>query len=396
MKLSEINNITLWFLGRLFVVLLFLVGLNEVYKQTSWQSDVQKYSRVRNRIDSAFASGDVIYLGESSNTSFNPWTDTLNQSIGDFLQLYLGENKKVEQITHEGYHPGIFLEMLNLAPDLSVRSASEMKTIVLGVNMRTCGPSAMFSGNEASNQREALFYSNRPPLMTRVFMGLHFYDNRNELERERLKMQWWRTKDLPIKEKTLMNWNTQLAGNFDTAIHPDIKHMSGAYIKEFGFIIDDQNQRLLDLQKIALVCKQKNWNLVFHILPPNRYHAERLFGDKLLSIMDANYEFLKSKFSQWGVTVVDNYYLPEANQLNAENKGSFYTDQWYPTEHYNSVIRRAIAENIVKTMLNESPRSPNWQAIQNRVSSSLKQNNYPNWSIVMPLSDSLIKTGIQR
>jgi hypothetical protein len=112
--------------------------------------------------------------------------------------------------------------------------------------------------------------------------------------------------------------------------------------------------------------------------------------------MDANYEFLKSKFDQWGVTVVDNYYLPEANQLNSQNKGSFYTDQWYPTEHYNSVIRRAIAENIAKNMLNESPRSPNWQAIQNRVSGALQQNNYPNWSIVMPLSDSLIKTGIQR
>ena len=160
MKLSEKRNIVVWFWGRLLVVLLFLLGLNEVYKQTSWPSDVQKYSRVRNRIDSAFASGDVIYLGESSNTSFNPWTDTLNQSIGDFLQLYLGENKKVEQITHEGYHPGLFLEMLNLTPDLNSVSGSK-KTIVLGVNLRTCGPTAIFSGNEASNQREALFCHSR-------------------------------------------------------------------------------------------------------------------------------------------------------------------------------------------------------------------------------------------
>lgn len=400
MKLSEIYNIAMWFLTRLFVVLLFLVGLNEVYKLTLWSSDVQKYSRVRNRIDSAFAAGDVIYLGESSNTSFNPWTDTLNQSIGDFLQLYLGDNKKVEQITHEGYHPGLFLGMLNLAPDLSGSStsgsASGKKTIVLGVNMRTCGPTAMFSGNEASNQREALFYSNRPPLITRIFMGLHFYDNRNELERERLKVQWWRTQELPIKEKTVKIWNEALAKNYDSALHPDIKHMAGAYIKEFGFILDEQNQRFLDLQKIIHVCKQKNWNLVFHILPPNRYHAERLFGNKLLSIMDANYEFLKTQFEKWGVTVVDNYYLPEANQLNAENKGSYYTDQWYPTEHYNAVIRRAIAENIAKTMLNESSRSLSFQANRQKVSAALEQNNYPNWSIVMPLSDSLIKTDILR
>ena len=185
-----------WLLHRMIGVLVFLIGLNEVYRHTRWEQDVREFSRVRNRIDSAFNSGADIYLGESSNTSFNPWTDTLNESISDFLQYYFPE-RKIEAVTHEGYHPGLFRQMLELLPTLPKDS---VRTIWLGVNLRTCGPSAIFSGNEASNQREALYYSNRPPLLTRIFMGLHFYDNRNEKERERLKFQWWRTRELNIRE----------------------------------------------------------------------------------------------------------------------------------------------------------------------------------------------------
>lgn len=379
-----------WFFTRLLIVGTFLLALNEIYKTTLYPKDVQKFSRVKNRIDSAFALGDIIYLGESSNTSFNPWTDTLNESIGDFLQLYIQDGRQVEQITHEGYHPGLFLKMLNLAPE----DGQSGRTVILGVNMRTCGPTAMFSGNEASNQREALFYSKRPPLLTRVFMGLHFYDNRNELERESLKVQWWRTQKLPVAEETVMHWNERVAQNYHSELSPEIKAMAGAYIKEFGFILDDENQRVKDLKEIVKVCKDKGINLIFHVLPPNRYHAKRLFGEKLVNIMDANHDFLMERFKQWGVETVDNYFLKEANQINAANKGSYYTDQWYPTEHFNAQIRRAIAENISARMLKKSPESQEFQAIKTSVFSQLKQNNYPNWSIIMPLSDSLIRTDI--
>jgi hypothetical protein len=384
------KKIGVWFFTRLIAVMAFLLVLNEVYKSTLYPRDVQKFSRVKNRIDSAFALGDIVYLGESSNTSFNPWTDTLNQSIGDFLQLYIQDGRRVEQITHEGYHPGLFLKMLNLLPE-DVQSG---KTVILGVNMRTCGPTAMFSGNEASNQREALFYTKRPPLLTRIFMGLHFYDNRNELERESLKVQWWRTQKLPVPEKTVMLWNEGIAQNYHSELSPEIKAMAGAYIKEFGFILDDENQRVRDLKEIVNICKGKGLNLIFHVLPPNRYHAKRLFGEKLVNIMDANHDFLMERFKQWGVETVDNYFLNEANEINAVNKGSYYTDQWYPTEHFNAHIRRAIAENIAARMLKKSPESQEFQAIRTSVSAQLKQNNYPNWSIIMPLSDSLIRTDI--
>ncbi len=409
-----ITRIFYWFLPRMMGVLLFLVLLNEVYKVTRWERDVQEFSRVRMRIDSAFNSGADIYLGESSNTSFNPWTDTLNESISDFLKLYFPE-KKIEAVTHEGYHPGLFKAMLNLLPNLPSDST---RTLWLGVNLRTCGPSAIYSANEASNQREALFYSRRPPLLTRIFMGLHFYDNRNEKERERLKFQWWRTQDLNVREglkapfPTALQWIDAIARNYDTTLKEDIKGMMGAYIKEFVFALDAENERVRDLKEISEICKQKGWRLVFHILPPNRYHAAHLFAEgptnqvsgvmdsigvnknnlryelppnPLTAIIDHNYQVLRRLFFDWGVEVVDNYGLPEALAENAAHKGAYFTDQWYPTEHYNSVIRLAIAEQLAFQELEGD--SAAWLARKQRVRSQLRQNNFPNWDIIMPLSD---------
>lgn len=399
-----------WFFPRLLGVLLFLGALNYVYVNTRWENDVRQFSRVRNRIDSAFNSGADIYLGESSNTSFNPWTDTLNESIADFLQDYFPE-RKIEAVTHEGYHPGLFKQMLALLPTLHKDST---RTIWLGVNLRTCGPSAIFSGNEASNQREALYYSNRPPLLTRIFMGLHFYDNRGEKERERLKFQWWRTRELNGPEgskapyNTTLDWIDAVSHNYDTRLPEDIKGMMGAYVKEFAFVLDEENQRVQDLKEIVAICKSKGWRLVYHILPPNRYHAAWLFTpqnpavrvndsliesdlrhelppSELLELIDYNYSFLRRKFSEWGVEVVDNYHLKEAMVANAAKKGSYFTDQWYPTEHYNSVIRLAIAEQLAFQELEGD--SVAWLVRKQRVRSQLRQNNYPNWDIVMPLSD---------
>ncbi|MDA9214252.1 hypothetical protein N9P12_03595 [Bacteroidia bacterium] len=52
-----------WALSRLMVLSGFFFILNLVYTETLYPLDIQKYSRVRNRIDSAFKEGDIIYLG---------------------------------------------------------------------------------------------------------------------------------------------------------------------------------------------------------------------------------------------------------------------------------------------------------------------------------------------
>lgn len=385
-----------WFFLRLLIGVILFFVLNFIYERTLYPSDLKKYSSVKTQIDTAFQDGDIIYLGESSNTSFNPWTDTLNQSISDFLQLYI-PNKKVKAVTHPAYHPGLFLKMLELLPDGDISK----KVIVLGVNMRTCGPSAMFSGNEASNQQEAVFYSKRYPLLSRVFMGLHFYDNRSGLEMERLKFQWWRTQDLSSVSSysSALNWmesvNTQMGLD---RIEPHLKDsfqldqissMMGAYIKEFAFVLDENNQRLKDIKAIVDHCRKRNVRLIFHILPPNRHHAQMLFGNELIEIMDKNHQFLVKKLQGWDTEFIDNYNLKEATEKVAvpldyqkyytDFTGSRFTDQWYPTEHYNQTIRQKIAESIAVRAFGVT-----------QTAIELEQNNYPNWEVVMPLSDPKI------
>lgn len=393
---TELVAILKWFFLRLLIGAVLFFVLNFIYEKTLYKEDLKQYSSVKTQIDTAFNTGDIIYLGESSNTSFNPWTDTLNQSISDFLQLYI-PNKKVKAVTHPAYHPGLFLKMLELLPEGDVSK----KVIVLGVNMRTCGPSAMFSGNEASNQQEAVFYSKRYPLLSRIFMGLHFYDNRSGLEMERLKFQWWRTQDLSSVSSynTALSWMESVISKMDIdRIEPtlrdsfqldQISSMMGAYIKEFAFVLDEKNQRILDLKAIVTHCKKRNVRLIFHILPPNRHHAQMLFGKELVQIMDKNHQFLVKQLQEWDAEFIDNYSLREASEKVAvpvnyqkyytDFSGSRFTDQWYPTEHYNQTIRQKIAESIAVQAFGVT-----------RTAIELKQNNYPNWNVVMPLSDPQI------
>jgi len=349
-----------------FATVLFFIA-NYFYAKFQYEKDVVKYSRVKNQIDSAFHLGEIIYMGESSNTSFNPWTDTLSQSISDFLQLYL-PNKKITAITHEGFHPGLFREMLNLLPQ-----DGKNRTLVITLNMRTCGPSAMFSGNEASNRQEALFYSNRLPLLTRIYLSLHNYDNRNSNEMERLKFQWWRLK--PLNEKgftnnfpTVKKWleyeaNTQLTQQF--------RQVADAYIKEFAFILNDNNDRVIDLDQIVKICNQKNTHLVFHLLPESRDYARYLFDSTLLQYMDYNALFLATRYRKMGVTIIDNYLKSRSTQ---------YTDQWYPTEHLNAELRKMIAKSIAEKISSQPLKE-----------FDLKQNNWPNPEIKQPMADTLLR-----
>ncbi len=379
--------------SRLIVVLVILIGFNVLYKKEFYDADVQKYSRVKNRIDSAFHNGDIVYLGESSNTSYNPWTDTLKESISDFLQLYI-PSQKVEAVTHESYHPGLFKQMLNLHPNnrglFEFMAMHQDQTIVLGVNIRTCGPTAVFSGNEASNQQEALFYSKRPSLLTRLFLSLKYYDHRDALEMGRLKFQWWRSIDISgdgsvgdtfriaNKYKTAKRWIDDLAADQRPALPVQVKNMADAYVKEFAFLLDDDNVRVQDLKEIVAICNKLSVKLIFHILPPNKQYANALFNHgELIQYLDYNYLFLKKRFSEWGVTVVDNYNLPEANE-----KVSRFTDQWYPTEHYDAAIRKAIAKSLVNVIEGQNSRTIK-EVFPTR-------NNEPNFNIKMPYSDSLI------
>jgi hypothetical protein len=301
------------------MLLRLLVGVVVFFAANFWyvssglyRQERAKFSPMAAKLDSAFGNGDVVYLGESSNTSFNPWTDTFGYSVSEFLQMYLPQNR-VRGVSHDGYHVGLFSQMLGLMPEHWADSGR--KTVVITVNMRSFGPSAMFNGNEASNQQEAIFYSHRTALLNRVYVSLHHYDNRDSREMERAKTQWFRTKDLRIGggagqhygsthggrglesagekwfyHNTVKWWLRDLqwqfapvSGDADLA---RVMPMAEAYLKEFAFLLDEGNPRVKALDAIVAKCKQEQVNVVFVLLMPNFDHAHRLFGEELTQLMD--------------------------------------------------------------------------------------------------------------
>ena len=403
--MAWIKDIAPKMLLRLAVGVLVFFAANMWYVSSGlYKKERMKFSPVASKLDSAFLNGDVVYLGESSNTSFNPWTDTFGYSVSEFLQMYLPQNR-VRGVSHDGYHVGLFSQMLGLMPTHWSLQVPK-KTLVITVNMRSFGPSAMFNGNEASNQQEAIFYQDRWALLSRMYVSLHHYDNRDAREMERAKTQWFRTRDLRLNggagyhygvthgdgrmvpkgeeffyHNTVKWWLRDLqrqfapvSGDADLA---RVMPMAEAYLKEFAFLLDDQNPRVQALDAIVEKCKREQVNVVFVLLMPNFDHANRLFGKELVDLMNYNMDFLRKRFEGWskeynkgvfhvGYVDVQRAYATDhlAAYLNGNSDdvgvgtegnpsfdwagGQHYTDQWYPTEHVDAHIRQFIAQKTAK------------------------------------------------
>ncbi len=349
-------------------VILFFVA-NFFYAKFMFARDVKKYSPLKPVLDSVYKTADIIYLGESSNTSFNPWTDTLSQSIADFIQGYM-PFKKVGSISHESFHLGLFRKILVLYP------RDSQKTIIVTLNIRAMSPPSVFSGTEARNQQEALFYSDRLPLLTRIFLSLHYYDNANASEREREKMRTWRTRSIKLGQgswETARDW--MYANNKFNDKHPvptKLRDMSDAYIKEFGFLLDAHNPRVQDLRAMIAFAKANHIPILFHILPENLEYARALWGQQLVQYLEYNHGYLLHMLQKENMEYVDNFAIA---------RGVDFTDQWYPTEHFNTRIRRLIALSLAQK-LNPAGPFPNLHYMKN---------NYPNMSITFPVADTLLR-----
>jgi len=323
---------------------------------------------------------------------------------------------------------------------------------VITVNMRSFGPSAMFNGNEASNQQEAIFYSHRTALLKRVFVSLHHYDSRDAREMERAKTQWFRTKDLRLNggagnhygnthgdggmvskgeeffyHSTVKWWLRDLqrqyapvSGDADLA---RVMPMAEAYLKEFAFLLDEENPRVRALDAIVSKCKREQVNVVFVLLMPNYDHANRLFGEELTQLMDYNMDFLRNRFAGWekeynkgdfkvGYVDVQRMYsdcrLGEYLQGVSEDVGigtvgnpcfdwaggQHYTDQWYPTEHVDAHIRQFIAKKTAEKILEFQYRDRIQTGVTKPMVPEIKPsvNNQPNWNIKMPLADTCLQS----
>jgi hypothetical protein len=268
---------------------------------------------------------------------------------------------------------------------------------------------------------------------------------------ERAKTQWFRTRDLRLDNSTngrhygithgdlvskgeecyrhntvkwwLRDLQRQFAPVSGDADLARVMPMAEAYLKEFAFLLDEENPRVQALDAIVAKCKQEQVNVVFVLLMPNFDHAHRLFGKELTQLMDYNMDFLRKRFAGWEkeynkgdfkVGYVDvqrlysDYRLGEYKQGVREDvgigtvgnpcfdwaSGQHYTDQWYPTEHVDAHIRQFIAQKTAEKILAFQYRDRIQTGVTKPMVPVIKPsvNNLPNWNIKMPLADTCLQS----
>jgi len=356
----------------LFIALLFAL-CNVFYARFFWTEELKKNAPLALEVEAVSDSADVLYFGESSNTSFNPFTDTLTQSISQFLQGYLPA-QRVRDITHSGYHSGMFLALMRLIPE-----SSPVRTVVVTMNLRNCGPAAIHTTLEPYMQKQKVYYSNRPPLVSRLFLSMKYYDNRDSMERERLKFRAWRTEDISypgVKHQyhTARDWYDAVKYPDEAGVNRRKRILADDYIKAFAFVLDENNPRMADFDAMVKLAANRGWKLVFNLVPENMEYAGLLLGDALLAQIRHNRDFLLNRYQGKGATVVDNLELA---------MGSEFTDQFWTTEHVNGRVRQACARNVAETILGKAPHEL-----------LLQQNNWPNPAVLQPMADTLL--GLKR
>ncbi len=314
----------------LFGLLLAMIWHYEssnAYKQYLWAEADQVFQveKVKNC--------DVVYTSASSNFS-QAAHDQDYRKISQMMEAQL-DGKSVEAFNIPGSHAGTHKLLLNLIPE-----NSRIKTAVVTVNMRSFGLDWQCSELETPQNKRNVMYNNRPALLNRFLVSLNAYDNKSQIEREQEKLDLWETTPLPFEapRSNVKQWfELEKWGDW----RQPKRQLADQFIKQYAFVLDDKNPRITDFEAIAALCKERNWELVFHILPENMERTVELVDQDLADLMQQNAAWFTTKFQKEGITVVNNIsLLPD----------SCFTDRDFPTEHYNDLGRMAIGKEIAKAI----------------------------------------------
>ncbi|NUM31955.1 MAG: hypothetical protein HUU47_06490 [Bacteroidetes bacterium] len=327
------NNIII----KITTIAVFAVALNYFYTFTFWRKELKNEAPDLLKLQRIADSCDILYFGESSNISYNPLTDTIKTSISGLIAEKL-DGKILGDITHEAYHAGIYLPLIK-----RISNKNKVKSIIVTLNLRTLGPPCVHSGLESALQKQALYYRNLPPLIIHLWAALNNYDNQTEYERDYNLWKQWANDKLEVKGidfnyLTVKQWCE--AEKFrlpDGTENMEKRTLADHYVKAYGFVLNERNVRINDLDNIVNHCKNKKIKLFFNLLAENTQYADSLAGHTLVELMRYNRDYLMKKYNNMYVTTIDNLEKVE---------GKDYTDQNWTTEHYNYKGRNAIAANV--------------------------------------------------
>jgi hypothetical protein len=326
---------------RIALLAIILVGLNAVYARWFYEGDIQEHSAIINLVRQVPADADILYIGESSNTTYRE-DDLDKRPISAFLGAHF-PGLKTYDITKPAGHAGIYKVLLEQVPE-----DNAVKTVVVTLNLRSFGAQWIHSDLETSLQKSLVLLRPYPPLVNRFLLSFKAYDIQSDREREAAFKRVWKREILKMPfefpHENVMDWDAWMAkqgvkdrsGNYDQANTQLACH----YIKTYGFQVrPESNPRFLQFDEIIALAAERNWNLAFNLMAENTEKAEHLVGEELTYLMRENARLLSDYFEAKGVTVINNIEALANDQ---------FIDQHWTTEHYDEQGRKTLARQVAQ------------------------------------------------
>jgi hypothetical protein len=328
---------------RIIALILILLLCNWLYVEFFFEKDLEKHSSIIYKIRALDADTDILYLGESSNKTFDT-NDLDRRKISQMLSEFYPD-LKIRDITEPAAHLGIYYEILRKIP-----GDSNVKTVVVTLNLRSFGLDWIYSKLESSLQKSLLLLKPYPPLVNRFLLSFKAYPSYNEEERTKTIRRLWQEEAFDtlsgMPYSSVSEWDRAMSrkgirdtlGRYDQAMTELACH----YIKSYAFTMNKHYRiRIQDMDRIITLAKKRNWHLVFNLMAENVDKAELLVGEDLLSLMRENRDYLVSYLGERSISVADNLEAVEDKE---------FIDQDWTTEHYKQKGRRIIARNLAKEL----------------------------------------------
>lgn len=318
---------------RILLLTVIVAVSNFIYVNTTYKTDLKKGSNVLLKFERAVEKSDILFFSASPNAATDQF-DTDQRTLAQMMD-YMTPTQAIEAVDTGGIHAGVFKNLIEIIPE-----NSKVKTVVVEMNYRSFGYGWIHSTLENAIQKQLIFYNNRPAIVNRFLQGLNYYETISDKDREAIIQQHWKNDSLPFAppRNNVTDWCA--VEKWGDWTHPK-RQLADSYIKNFAFILNEENIRIKDFDEIVSICQQKNLNLIFVILPENLEEGEKLVDKDLVDLMKSNKDWLVNRYQNKGATVVDCF---------DSVADSCFLERTFPSEHYNQVGRMIVAKAVVNAI----------------------------------------------
>lgn len=293
------------------------------------------------QLDSLKHTADVLYFGESSNFTAAE-QDSSTHSISELLSEMHPE-LNINGVSKGAIHASTFKALINRIDDQST-----VKTVIVTMNLRSFGINWIESELETNLSRAEILYFSYPPVLKKFLLTFKAYDNTPLFKRKDIIRSHYKGDTFKLTRQhftSVYEWDKvtydkgipDANGNKD----PEKTNIACHFIKNYAFVIDEDNPRIRDFDAIVTLCKAKHLNLIFHVLPENHERATELCGTDLDELMKQNVAFLKNRYGKASVFISNYDLLPD----------SVFIDREWPTEHYSFTGRYSVARHISSKLI---------------------------------------------